>query len=294
MPRHRLTSCAICIRLLTMSAVWLLLLAWVVNAPRLGCVGVLFIHACISGLLFMAGTESACLHRRVLLSACIRREARLLRMLHGRSMLVVKEFLLSGLLGFALMLGVLLLQPRDWSLLFADLLLVALLLPRLVSMAAGSVREQFRYAMARHWGMLIVMLMVWAHLLLGYLFEPAADYMGLRWQEVASLGFRAPDIACGFVHFFADAVARAQALGLWAVQNYTRAIAIPTESAVLWLGLIAVTLFPLIIAYGYSRLLVGVMARPWEMWASMVDDFRAEARSGTDERRRRDDPVSER
>ncbi len=267
-------------RLLTMSVLWLVLLFWAFNAPWLGCPAVIAIHTLVSGVLLMAGSESAFLHRRAMVSACIRREARLLRLLHGPGMLLLREVLLSAVLGLALTVGVLLLQPRDWSLFYGDLLLLALVVPRLAGAAGQSVRRQLRFAMGRHWAMLMSVAIIWTLIMLGHVFEPAADYLGFRWQEVVELGIRPPEVACGLVRVFAEGAATVQALALWALQNYARAVQSPTESTVVWIGFLGLALFPAVLAYAYSRLLVGTMARPWEMWQTMIADFREQRGEG--------------
>ncbi len=274
MPRHRLMTYAVLIRLCTMTTMLLLLLVWFLNAHRLTCSWVLLVHLIITCVLLMAGMEHALLHRRAMVSAYMRREAPVLRTLYGRGFLLVQQVLLSALLAFALMAAALQFVPRQWSLLVADLLLMTLLLPWLSRSAGGLVRGDYRFAMARHWGMWISVVLIWVEYMLALLYAPPAAYLGMRWQEVVLYGYSAPDVGCEPIRTFANVIATAQALSLWAAQNYARAMTDPTQATVLWVGLLILVLFPFVVAYAFSRALVGVMARPWEMWTSMVEDFR--------------------
>jgi hypothetical protein len=141
-------------------------------------------------------------------------------------------------------------------------------------MAGELVRGDYRFALARHWAMWISVALIWTESMLALLYAPPADFLGLRWQEVVLYGYSAPDVGCEPMRMFSDLVSTAQALSLWAAQNYDRAVGDPTQATVMWVGLGILVLFPFVMAYAFSRALVGVMARPWEMWTSVVEDFR--------------------
>jgi hypothetical protein len=282
MPRHRLTTYAVLIRFLSMCTVWVLLFVWSLNASRMGCLGVLAVFAFVSAAVLLSSAEDTFLHHRAMVSACMRREAKMLRLIHGRALLLVRQIFLSAALTLALLVAVLLLEPRQWSLIFVDLLLLTLLLPKLTEVAGRSVRSVYRFAMARHWATWLSIGLIWAESLLSLIYAPSADFTGQRWQAVVAYEIQPPDVACGIVGVISDVAATAQGLALWAVQNFGRAMHIPTESTIAWLGLLVVGIFPFIFAYALSRALVGTMARPWEMWEEMIDDFRSLPRSSAD------------
>ena len=283
MPRHRLTTYAVLIRFLSMCTVWLLLFLWSLNASRMGFLGVFAVFVVVFTAVLMANAEDAFLHHRAMVSACMRREARVLRLIHGRGLLLIRQVLMSAALTLALLVAVLLLEPRQWSLIFVDLLLLTLLLPKLTEIAGRSVRGEYRFAMARHWATWLSIGLIWAESLLSLIYAPAANFTGMRWQVVVAYEIQPPDVALGMVRAVSDVAATTEGLALWATQNFGRAMHIPTESTIVWLGLIVVSVFPFIFAYALSRALVGTMARPWEMWDEIIDDFRSRARC-------RDDP----
>lgn len=282
MPRHRLTAYAVLIRFLSMCTVWLLLFVWFLNASRLGCLAILAVFLPLFATVLMSNAEGAFLHHRAMVSACMRREAKVLRLVHGRGLLLVRQVLLSAALTLALLVAVLLLEPHQWSLIFVDLLLLTLLLPRLTAVAGRSVRGQYRFAMARHWATWLSIGLIWAESLLWLIYAPSANFVGMRWQVVVAYEIQPPDVACGMVRAISDVAATAQGLALWATQNLGRAMHSPTESTIAWLGLLVVGIFPFIFAYALSRALVGTMARPWEMWGEIISDFRSRAQRGAD------------
>jgi len=282
MPRHRLTTYAVLIRFLSMCTVWLTLFFWSLNASRMGCLGTLAVFVLVCAVVLMSNAEDAFLHHRAMVSACMRREARVLRMVHGRGLLLVRQIIISAALTLALLVAVLLMEPRQWSLIFVDLLLLTLLLPKLTEVAGRSVRGEYRFAVARHWAIWFSIVLLWTESMLSLIYAPVANFAGMRWQVVVAYEIHPPDVACGLVRAVSDVAATAQGLAFWATQNFGRAMHIPTESTIAWLGLLVVSVFPFIFAFALSRALVGTMARPWEMWDDMIDDFRSLARGRAD------------
>lgn len=275
MPRRRLTAYAVLVRFASMLAVWVVLLNWSVYASRVGCAGAFVVFLLIGGCVLLSSAEDAFLHHRAMVSACMRREARLLRLIHGRGMLLIRHVLMSAALTVALMVAALLLVPRQWSLIFLDLLLLTLLLPKLSAGAGVSVRGQYRFAMARNWATWLSILLIWADSMLALLLAPEFNFTGQRWQAVVAFDVQPSDVGCGLLRGIADVAATGHGLAYWAAQNFGRAMHIPTQATMAWVGLLVIAVFPFIFAFAISRALVGTMARPREMWNEMIDDFRA-------------------
>lgn len=268
MSRPKLISYAVLVRLLTMSIVWLLLLVWFLNAYRAPCRGALVVFVLLAAILLVAGTERSYFHRRALFNECLRSEGRLFAIFHNRILLTARETLYSGVLALLLMTAALLFEPRQWSLLFADLLLLTLLIPRLARAMGNEVRDEYRYAMARQWAMWISVLLLWSEAVLVLVFSPAQDFVGMRWQEVVTFGVAVPEVHCPPMHAAAEIYAAGQALAMWAVQNASRVSHDPTQAVMVWVGLVTLFGFTFLVALAYSRALIGVMGRPWEMWQS--------------------------
>ena len=183
-------------RLLTMAIVWLLLLTWQFNAYRSNCVATLALVVLFTLLLFVSGAELALYRRRVFLNECMTHKGLLFRWLRRRYVLLGIELLKSAALAVFLLVSVLSFSPRHWSLLFADVLLVGLLLPRFYGALKGQLREEYRFTTARRWALWVSTLLLWLESILVLVFTVAQDYDGMRWQEVITFGATDPDVLC--------------------------------------------------------------------------------------------------
>jgi len=277
MLRPKMMTYAVLIRLLTMSTVWLIMLVWFLNAYRAPCVTGLAIFGVLALILLVAGSERSYFYRRALFNECLHRGGRLFHIFHNRILLTIRETLYASVLALFLLVSSLLFEPRQWSLLYADLMLLTLLIPRLATAMGSEIRDQYRYALARQWAMWISVLLLWGEAVLVLIFSPPEDYFGMRWQEVVSYGVAEPDVLCPLLKSAAEVYAGGQALAIWAVQNATRYINDPTQSVMIWVGLTTLFGFTFIVALAYSRALIGVMGRPWEMWHSQTGDTKPPA-----------------
>jgi hypothetical protein len=230
------------------------------------------VFALLFGTMVVAGIERALFHRRTMFEECLSQEGKLFNMLYSRVLLTINAALAAAGLALVLMSGALMFEPRQWSLLFADLLLLTLLVPRLVNAIGEEVRPQYRYAVARQGALVVSLALLWAEAALVLIISPPHDFSGMRWQEVVSFEVANPDVRCGLLHAFAQVYAVGQALAIWAVQNLSRALNDPTQSVMLWVGFAALVGFPYLIALAYSRALIGVLGRPWVFWGALAGD----------------------
>lgn len=253
-------------RLVTMAAVWLLMLAWQFSAAHLGCPAALALLGVFTLLILLSGAETALARRRILLRECIDSGGRLHRVLRRRYVLLAVQVLKSGGLAVFLCVSVLGFTVRQWSLLFADVLLMGLLLPRFYLVFKDQVREDYRYAMARRWAVRVSTLLLWSEAMVVLLFSATQDYMGLRWQEVITYAGSAPEVRCGALRDLSVLSAAVEALGHWSVQNLARSLQDLPQALMAFVSLLASAGFALILAYAYSRALIGAVARPWAMW----------------------------
>ena len=266
MLRPKMMTYAVLIRLLTMSTIWLTMLVWFLNAYRASCATGLALFTVLVLILLVAGTERSYFYRRALFNECQHRGGRLFHVFHNRILLTVREALYASVLALFLLVSTLLFEPRQWSLLFADLLLLTLLIPRLATAMGSEIRDEYRYALSRQWGMWISVAVLWSEAVLVLIFSPPENYFGMRWQEVVTYGVAEPDVYCPLLKSATSIYAVGQALAIWAVQNAARVINDPTQAVMVWVGLTTLFGFTFMVALAYSRALVGVMGRPWEMW----------------------------
>lgn len=273
MTRQGLMNYAVLVRLLTMSIIWMVLLVWSLNAYRLNCWFAVLIFLVLFGTMLIAGSERALFHRRAMFEECLTREGQLFNLLYSRVLLTGKAALAAMGLALVLMAGAPLFEPRQWSLLFADLLLLTLLIPRLVNAIGAEVRPQYRYAVARQGALVVSLALLWSEAALVLAVTPPHDFSGLRWQEVMSFEVAHPEVHCALMRGFAEVYAGGQVLAIWSVQNALRAVHDPTQSVMLWVGFAALVGFPYLIALAYSRALIGVLGRPWVFWGALAGDF---------------------
>ncbi len=256
-------------RLLTMTIAWLLLLGWHLTADRLSCPPTLGLLALFTLILTLSGTEIAFTRRRAYLNEILEPDGFLYRALRRNIAMVAVEVLKSAALALILVVGALTLAPRQWSLMFADVLLLGLLLPRLHGVLIGQVREEYRYAIARRWGIWVSTTLLLLESVLVLLFSASENFIGLRWQEVISNGAAQPEALCEGIATLARTTSAIEALGIWSVQNLIRNLNDLPQALMATLGVIASVGFSFLLAYAYSRALVGVVSRPQTMWRSV-------------------------
>lgn len=253
-------------RLLTMTVVWLLMLTWQLNAYRSNCTATLALFVLFTVLLFVSGAEIALCRRRTFLHECIEPKSLLFRWLRRRQLLLAFELLKSAGLALLLLVSVLGFNARHWSLLFADVLLVGLLLPRFYLALNDQLRDQYRFTTARRWAMWVSTLLLWLESMMVLVFTVSQDYDGLRWQEVITYGATDPDVLCSTVASFAGLAAAVEALGQWSVQNLMRSLQDLPQALMAAISFMVSASLQLVLAYAYSRALIGAVARPWTMW----------------------------
>jgi hypothetical protein len=253
-------------RLLTMATVWGLLLLWFLVGAQAGClVGLLFLAA-MSAILALSGTEVAFYRHRAFLNEFVRPEGWLHGAVRSNIPRLIWELLKAVVLAAFLLISSLAFEPRHWSLLLAAVLLLSLLLPRLFAILDGAAREQYRWVLARRWGTWISTVALWIESLFILIYTPSQNYLGLRWQEVVAYSAAQPTPPCPMVGELSRITAMVDALGTWAIQNFWRALAHLPDALVATVALLGIFALSFLLAWTYSRALMGVLARPWVMW----------------------------
>lgn len=257
------------VRFGTMMIAWLSLLAWHQYAAALDCSAIAAYLAALTLLLVMSGSEYAYARRRAFLNEYLFPGSWLFHLLDGRLAILVRELLKSALLALVLLIGSLLLEPRQWSLLLADAVVLSLILPRFMAGFGDVVRDEYRYVLARRWAIWISSLLLWFESLLVMLFNPGTEYLGLRWQEVISYGTATPRLACPWLGETAHAVGLLDVLGIWAAQNASRQVQDPAQLVMIGLGWCVALGLAFAFAWAYSQVIVGTLTRPWASWRNM-------------------------
>ncbi|MGE5154393.1 MAG: hypothetical protein ACM3ST_10280 [Bdellovibrio bacteriovorus] len=258
-------------RLLTMVLVWAALLAWHSLADRSGCLVAAGLVTLFTLILTLSSSELALARRQAFIDACLEPGGSLRRLLGRRYLLIGVEAAKSLVLAAFLVVSALTLVPRQWSLMFAVVLLMGLLLPRFYAAFAGQLRDRYRYATARRWTLWCGALLLWLEALISLFYSSGEGYMGLRWQEAIVHGARQPEVGCAAVAQLGAVLSAVESLGLWSVQNLQRNLADLPQSMAAGFGLLASMALAFLQAYVFSLALIGVVARPWSLWRPEVE-----------------------
>lgn len=253
-------------RLVTMALVWLVLLTWHLLASSSGYLTFIGVVGLFTLVLMLSATENALSRRQAFIDARLEPGGRLDRLTGLRYPLIAIEAGRSLVLAVFLVVSALTYVPRQWSLMFAAVLLAGLLLPRFYGAFAGHVRERYRYAGARRWTLWSCVLLLWLEALVVLSFSDGQNLMGLRWQEVIVHGGRGPNLQCTLVAQMAAVLSAVDSLGLWSVQNLERSLADRPQALVAGFGLLAAVGLEFLRAYAFGLALIGVVARPWTFW----------------------------
>jgi hypothetical protein len=250
----------------SMLVVWFVLLLWQLTARQLGGSGVLAFALLLAAPVTMAGAERAFCRRHAFRSEYLTGPSWLYRLTGLEPLVFAVEALKALLLALLLMAAAMSLNVRGWSVLLLDVLILSLLMPRLPGLLAGAIKRTYLFALARQWAVWFSTGLLWGQSVAVLLSAGGDDYRGLSWE--AALAYSMLDgtvAAAGIV----DAMLRWQAgvrgLGAWAV-SVLRDAGDPAQQAAALFVVTAVLLIWLLVAFAYSRAVVGALARPLAIW----------------------------
>lgn len=273
-------------RLASMLAVWVVLLVWQLSAPHLGGPGVMLFVLLLALPVTMSGAEWAFCRRHAFRREYLSGPSWLDRLLGLGPPVVLLEAVKAVLLTLLLMMAVLSLDLRGWAVWLLDVLILAMLMPRLPGLLADAVRRTYLFSLARRWAIWFSTLLLWLEGVLGLMLEDGQHYRGLTWRE--ALEYSMPDGSLS-AQDPADALWRLQAgaegLGAWSAAVLRSGAgptqADPTQQVAALMVVSLLVLVWLLVALAYSRALIGALARPLAVWrprprsGSKGDDFEA-------------------
>jgi hypothetical protein len=270
-------------RLVSMLAVWLVLLMWQLSAPHLGGPGVTLFALLLALPVTMSGAEWALCRRHAFRRECLSGPSWLDRLVGMGPPVILVETVKAVLLTLLLMTAVLSLDLRGWAVWLLDALILALLMPRLPGLLVDAVRRTYLFTLARRWAIWFSTLLLWLQGVLGLVLADGQHYRGLTWRE--ALEYSMPDGSLS-AQGPADTILRLQAgaegLGAWSAA-VLRAGTDPAQQVAALLVVTALVLVWLLVALAYSRALIGALARPLAVWrprarprpGSSADSFEA-------------------
>ena len=255
-------------RLSSMLAVWGVLLAWHINARSLDGIGSLLFCLAIAVPLAMSGAEAAFYKRHAFRSQYLTDGSWLHRLLGLALLILATEIVKALLLAALLMAATLALPPREWALLMLDVFVLSLLMPRLPGLLHDAVKRTYLFAMSRRVAIWISTLLLWLESMVMLLTSDNDGYRGLSWAEAFAYS-TAPTAATGdgsLVSLLIRADAGVNGAGAWATYRLVHWQGDLPQVIVALLVLGTVIGLWFLIAWAYSRALVGAMARPLAIW----------------------------
>jgi hypothetical protein len=246
-----------------MAGIWLLMAAWAGLADRTGCAAGLVLVMVAWALVFLAGSETALLRRHMFIRACLEPRGRVARWLGRRMLLLLWQGLKALVLALGLVIALLLLRLPQWLVLLLDILLFSALLWLLNRLLTTEIRDPYRPALARAWAHRINAALLWLGLLVSLLFTTRHDYGTLGFTEAVRHGASQVSLGCDALAILARAAAVLETALWWAAQRLFSGLEGFPLALLAWMGFIAAFGISFLVAWSWSRVLGGVMARPW-------------------------------
>lgn len=248
-----------------MLAVWGGLLLWQWTADRLGCfVSTLFLVP-LWVVLTLAASEAALIKRYTFIAQYLRAEGVLARLLRRRIVLLLWQAVKTLILALVLLVGAVFLDRGQWLVLLADILLMTILVVLFTRMLNNELKPGYRAFLGRHWAHWVNALLLWFCLVLVMFHTAHENYTGMSWQEAMHLSASNVTMACDELALLGRINAVGEALMWWGAQNYLQGLEHPAQLITAWLAFLAFFGVSFLIAWAYSRALVGVLSRPWSI-----------------------------
>lgn len=248
-----------------MLGLWAGLLAWAWSAPWVGCPVAALVLVPLWLLLTSAGSELALLRRSTFVRQYLEPRGHLARWL-GRRLLVLGWQAIKSLVpAVLLLLGVIWLEAIHWAVLAADLLLFATLIFVMDWGLVGELNPAYNAVLVRHWAHRLNALVLWSALTTTLYFSAHEDYRGMGPVAVVRLSAGGVSLGCDDLAVLARLGSASDALLWWAAEHLFGGLSDPAEQAVAWVGFLAAFGASFLLAWAYSRALVGVLARPWQV-----------------------------
>jgi hypothetical protein len=239
--------------------------AWVWASARTGCLGsALFVLPYWVSATLAAG-ETARFKRYAFINQYLASTGRLARLLRGGWLLVVWQGAKALFLTLLLMVSSLSLETGSRLVLLADLVLLPALLYVAGALLRGEIRAELRAPLIRHWAHWVNTLLLWFGLTVAILFSGQADYTDRPWQDVVRFGAAQPHVGCDALDVLARFQTVGEALALWAAQNLFLGLEQPQQVLFAWVVFSAAFGVSFLMAWAYSRVLVGAWAQPWRV-----------------------------
>lgn len=248
-----------------LAGVFVWLAAWRWAAETAPCLAAAAFLLGIWALLLAAGYEWALLRRVGFVRHYLKPGGLLARLLTGRLLLFLWNALKNLPAALVLFIATLSLSMNQWLVLAADILVAGIVLAlsqRLLDREASPV---YARPLARVWTHRVNAVLLWAALVTVTFYSPHEDFRGLTWELATRTAAAETQAGCDVVGALARADAVREALQWWAAQNFLGGLADTGQLLVAWLAFMGAFGVSFFVAWGYSRALMGALARPWHI-----------------------------
>lgn len=241
------------------------LAAWRWASPNIGCmVSAVFLLG-IWAAVVSSSYEWALLRRLGFVAHYLKSSGILARWLVRRALLLAWCALKNLPIALILFTATLSLSSVEWLVLAADVLLLLLLLGAMDQLFDHEAASAYARPLARVWTHRINAAALWVALLAVNFYTPHPDYRGMSWDQVAHTAAAQVDCNCDVAATLGRFDAVVQSLAWWAAENFLSNLAETRERYAAWMAFLATFGISFLVAWSYSRALIGILARPWHI-----------------------------
>lgn len=257
-----------------MLAVWCGLLGWQWAANRLECLSSVLFVLPLWGILTLAASELALLKRHAFINQYLKPQGVLAWLWRRKTVLLLWQGIKSLFFGLLLIVSAVLFDVVQWLVLLVDVVLMITLVHMITWILRDEVKSSYQEPLARHWAHWVNAVLLWLIFVLIMFFTAHENYQGMAWEEVVHFTVAEVYVSCDVLAVLARINAVSEALMWWAAQNRLGTLENPTHVLLAWIVFVASFGVSFLIAWAYSRALIGVLAKPWQI--AVADDFSTE------------------
>lgn len=225
------------------------------------CWGLLFLVAAVAWPIWHYQRDVVLFERRAVLSGVAVEGGWVQRWFWAGHLAQVLQVFVALVLAVLLLALAVLLEPEDWAVLAADVLVLSLIVGPVQRRVATQVQPRHVGAFARRWPLWVFNLafLTLAFAAVDFFVVGAPDTRGTAWQDVAEQAFAESGLgaACAPVGWLVGAFAAAERLAWHASQLVIPSLPDPSSKLVAWAF---VLLHAGLVAYLFTRLQLGVVA----------------------------------
>ena len=251
-----------------MFGVYLWLAGWRWAADTAPCVAAAVFLLGIWALLLAAGYEWALLRRVGFVNHYLEPGGTLAHVLRRRTLLFLWNAVKNLPAALVLFIATLSLSIHHWLVLAADILVAGTVLALSERVLDREAAPAYARPLARIWTHRINALLLWAALIAVTYYSPHQDFRGLTWELASRTAAAEVQAQCDVVGALSRADAVREALQWWAAQNFLGGLTDAGELMAAWLAFLAAFGVSFFVAWGFSRALMGALARPWQIGAT--------------------------